>query len=118
MIYFKFKDKNYLKVKTDNKRSILDRFLNFILSPIIANPDYENKMNLVYEWLIEYDEKENYIEREIGLNKDGIVIMKMPFNKNYGFWLDTNMKFDDFKRQFEVEIINETEFSKKWNELQ
>ncbi len=74
-----------------------------------ANPGYRNKMHLVKEWLIEFDEKEMPY-REIGLNKNGEPVLAGPDETNYGFWLDTEMKFNNF----EGKEISKAEFEKIW----
>jgi hypothetical protein len=72
-----------------------------------ANPDYDPKLHLVREWLIEFDD-EGHPDREIGLDAHGVPIVAGPDDRNYGFWLDTNMRFSDFagepieKESFEV----------------
>lgn len=60
-----------------------------------ANPDYEGKFHLVREWLVEFDDAGQPF-REIGLAADGVPIIAGPDERNYGFWLDTNMAFTDF----------------------
>ncbi|WP_309609117.1 hypothetical protein [Flavobacterium sp.] len=118
MIYFKFQY-NSQKEVSNKRKSIFSKFAEKILTSFIpiSNPDFSDKIDDVLEWNIEYNMEENCIEREIGLDNKNIVIVKMPFNNNYGFWLDTNAKIDDFKEKFNVEIITEFEFIKKWNEL-
>ena len=114
MVYFQFRDPDFDKDKS-NKKSFLISLLYIILPK--ANPDFEKKIDLVCEWLIEYDDRENFVNREIGLDKDGNVIMKMPYKNNYGFWTDTNLKIEDFHERFNtISIVSEL-FYKKWDEL-
>ena len=91
-----------------------------IISKIIpiANPDFEDKIGYVYKWYLEYDDI-NYDEvlREIGLNANGEIILKMPDKRNLGFWMDTNLKFKDFKDKFDIEMITEQEFNDLWNSV-
>lgn len=58
-----------------------------------ANPKY--KLHLVQEWLIEFDDG-GLPDREIGLGADGSPVLVGPDDQNYGFWLDTNMTYNDF----------------------
>ncbi|MCF6318931.1 MAG: hypothetical protein L3J83_06595 [Proteobacteria bacterium] len=79
------------------KKSVLIRFIKLLLFFVpVANPDYESKIHLVKEWLIEFDENDQPF-REIGINKDGDVVISGPNERDYGYWLDTNMRYSDFK---------------------
>lgn len=73
--------------------TVVDKLLFFIPK---SNPDYENRLHLVREWLIEFDE-DGLPNREVALDKDGNFVFCGPNSANYGFWLDTNMKFQNFK---------------------
>ena len=52
-------------------------------------------MHLVKKWFIEFVEEEGELTpwREIALDANGKVVFAGPDKKNYGFWLDTNMKY-------------------------
>jgi hypothetical protein len=63
-----------------------------------ANPDYESVLPQVREWLIEFDEA-GQPWREIGLDAVGTPVLSGPDSRNYGFWLDTNMRLPDFEGQ-------------------
>ncbi len=54
-------------------------------------------------------------QREIGVGKDGEVILKMPFNENYGYWVYNNLTCNDFKESFKIEYISKENFEKAWN---
>ena len=60
-----------------------------------GTPDYEDKMYLIKEWLIEFDEN-GEPWREVGLDENGKPVVSGPDNRNYGFWCDTNMLWEDF----------------------
>ena len=77
-----------------------------------ANPDYEFKMHLVKKWLVEFinDDGELIPWREIALDSKGKVVFAGPDKRNYGFWLDTNMKFEDFNGV----SIEKEEFDSYW----
>lgn len=62
---------------------------------IDANPTYRNKMHLVKAWLIEFDGNEP--DREIGLDAHGNPVLAGPTTVDYGFWLDTNMVYENFE---------------------
>lgn len=73
--------------------TVVEKLLFFIPK---SNPDYENKLHLVREWLIEFDE-DDLPNREVALDQDGKFVLCGPNSTNYGFWLDASMKFQDFK---------------------
>ncbi len=75
-------------------------------------PDYKNKMHLIKEWLLEFNDQ-GYPNREIGLDAKGKPVVAGPDDRNYGFWMDTNMMVDDFDKD---DTIDEEMFSKFWNE--
>lgn len=77
-----------------------------------ANPGYDSKLHLVKKWLIEfYEENGEFLPwREIGLDEKENPVFAGPDKRNYGFWLDTNMKYQDF----EGEPIEKDEFEKMW----
>jgi len=72
---------------------VIEKVLWFIPK---ANPDYDSKLHHVKEWLIEFDES-GVPDREIGLDQNGNFILSGPNTNNHGFWLDTNMLYQDFK---------------------
>jgi hypothetical protein len=76
-----------------------------------SNPGYENKMHLVKEWMVEFDE-DNQPLREIALDAKGHPVFAGPSEENYGFWLDTRMMYKDFKG----DEIESSEFEKLWIE--
>jgi len=75
-----------------------------------ANPDYDGKLHLVSEWLIECDES-GTPWREVGVGNNGVPVVSGPDDRNYGFWCDTNMKFQDF----EAEALTKEEFEAMWH---
>ncbi len=97
------------------KSSLKKAFVG-ILTTIIprANPDFENKIDEVYYWLIECDNETGIPEREIGLDKEGRVILKMPFKDNYGYWTDNNLLLNDFKEHFKTSEVSKDIFEWKW----
>ena len=76
-----------------------------------ANPGYNEKMHLVQTWLVEFD-SDDKPWREIGLDAQGAPVIAGPSDRDYGFWLDTNMKRSDF----EGDAIAQDEFEQKWIE--
>jgi len=86
--------------------------LTRLMQKLSANPDYEQALPEVAEWLIEFGE-DQLPDREIGLNSSGIPVLAGPNERNYGFWLDTNMKLSNF----ESETIEKSYFEQKWQEF-
>jgi hypothetical protein len=101
----------YLRTRlaTDIEPSMLARLLRTIRFPV-ANPDYDHKLHLVREWLIEFGDDGRPL-REIGLDAVGRRLFAGPDARNYGFWLDTNMSLTDFKG----EPLTEAEFEAQWS---
>ncbi|MDP3556327.1 MAG: hypothetical protein Q8T03_03070 [Bacteroidota bacterium] len=97
-------------------KSSLKKALVGILTTIIpkANPDFEDKLDDVQYWLVECDNETGIPEREIGLDKEGRVILKMPFKDNYGYWTDNNLLLNDFKEHFVVSEISKESFEESW----
>lgn len=117
MIYFKIKPVN--KYTVNNKISFFIKLLIKLIKLITpkANPDFDNLIGTEAYWLIEFEEINNVASREIGLDENEKVIMKMPYKDNYGYWTDNNLKLEDFERLFKIEYISKEEFEKKWDEL-
>ena len=90
----------------DRATRILKRILRFIPE---ANRSYEPKLRLVRKWLIAFPDG-NLPEREIGLDADGIPVRSGPNEIDYGFWLDTNMTYEDF----EGEPVTAEDFEQYW----
>jgi len=80
------------------------------MSWISSNPDYGAHLHEVAEWLVEFDE-EGLPCREIGLDKSGQPVLAGPDERNYGFWLDTNLTLVDFD---DGETISPDTFEEKW----
>ena len=114
-IYITFKDENSPKREsTFIKRTILKFLYCFIPK---ANSDFESKIDLVKTWYLEFVDKESVPIREVGLDSENNVILKMPFKNNYGYWTDNLLKFNDFDRLFNITIINEELFIELWEKL-
>lgn len=75
-----------------------------------ANPGYDPKMHLVKEWLIEFQDDDTPF-REIALGAEGTPVFAGPGNGNCGFWLDVNMKYEDF----EGVPVDQSEFERMWS---
>ena len=116
MKYFKFIDKFNVKIEQPTKESFVEKILWRILPSIIprANPDFDRLYDKVITWYIEYDDINNITNREIGVDKNGIVIVKGPFGKNLGFWTDEDLTIEQYDTNFKIEYIKQDEFEKLW----
>ena len=100
---------------------LLKRNIKRVISEIFngvtpkANPDFENKIGLVKKWIIEIDSETGIPQREIGMDKSGRIIVKMPYQKNYGYWTDSNLLFTDLKNEFDTSKITKDTFENYWN---
>ena len=97
-----------------SKRGVLDTALRALLFFIPrANPGYDRQLNEVTAWLVEFDD-DGLPGREIGLDRAGCPVVCGPNERNYGFWLDTSMRFADVTGD---EICHH-EFECAWAEAQ
>lgn len=74
-----------------------------------ANPSYRGQYHRIRCWLIEFGDDGNP-SREIGLDAQGAVVVAGPSKRDYGFWLDTNMRFADFVG----ESVTQEYFERMW----
>lgn len=113
MDYVKFKDTSYSSYR---KIPFLSKMLSGIIGLFLpnANPTLGNNIFKVYIWYIEYDTKEDYTNREVGLDENGSVVFKAPYGKNLGFWCNEDMQLDDYYRRFNSEKIEKSEFERMW----
>ena len=112
--YIKFKALENGVQKTPE--SIGARIVKVVLTTIIptANPDFENKIDKVSTWLIEFEGDSYYPNREVGLDISNKPILIMPWKKNYGYWTDNNLTIEDFRSHFKTKNISKEEFEKYW----
>ena len=101
------------------ERLVTRVFMNIlagVLTKIIpkGNPDFDKEIDEVETWQIECDSETGIVEREIGLDKENRVKVKMPFKENYGYWIDNNLLLNDFKNHFSVSEISKETFEKNW----
>jgi hypothetical protein len=72
-----------------------------------ANPGYHDKMHLIDEWYIEFDEQ-GLPNREVGVDANGLPVVAGPSSTDYGYWLDANVTDVDLdgveieKQEFEA----------------
>ena len=119
MLYFNFYDKPCKGIPPLRKkrRTPWGKLLDKLDKMFRSNPDFNDKILYVAQWFVEYDEECNTSWREIGLDINKKIIVKMPDERNYGFWLDTNMEFEDFKKELGFQMITQEEFEDLWNSV-
>lgn len=114
MIYVKVKSKS-LNTTTKKGSAVMGMILSFLkLILPKANPEFDDKINAVAYWLMEFEGKDTTPDREIGLGINENVIMKMPHKDNYGYWIDNNLTLRDFQSTFEVVEISKSYFDEMW----
>ena len=120
-IYIRFegpKPEKPLPLDSPVKKAVKNAIIK-ILTTIIpkANPDFEDLLDNVAYWKIEFNKEENWTWREIGFDQNGDSIVAMPLGNNYGFWTDNHLTLEDYKN-FSPTIIEANEFEKDWTELE
>src|SRR5262245_1047177 len=96
----------------------MKRFLSALLFFIPkANPDFDALIPEVEEWQLEID-PENFLPvREIGIGRNGNVLLIMPWRENYGYWTDNNLTLAGFKERFNCSELKVEEFQKNWRAI-
>jgi len=116
--YIKFTDPDTRTKRTREswwKRIAKALLVSFIPS---GNPSFEDEIENVKQWLIEFKNGNQYPNREIGLDILQQPIMIMPWRRNYGYWVDNNLLLKDFKSLFNAVEITKEEFEKHWNQFE
>ena len=97
------------------KRSFLGRLFSKLFHRLEANPDFEESIDFVAEWLIEYDDVEfHQAVREMGFDTNKNLIVKLPDERNYGYWSDLDCDINFFKK-FNYQLIMKETFDFLWN---
>jgi hypothetical protein len=106
--------KKFAPEKTPSWETTLSKLTELIIP--LANPEYDKLIEFVNVWLIEFDEDGDAI-REIGIDENENVILKMPYKENYGYWTDNELKYSDFEQRFKNENITGEWFENMWKKL-
>ena len=99
----------YLRTRLATNFSKPSTLWEKLISYATSNPGYRGKFHRVRAWLIEFDE-EGKPYREVGLDENDSVVLAGPGKNDYGFWLDTNMRYSDFTG----ESVTMEYFETKW----
>ena len=113
MLYFKLEYQYSIAQKATFLEKIIDRLLSHFVP--MANPTLEENFDYVKEWYLEYDDVEEYTNREVGVAENGLVVFKAPFEENWGYWCYNDMTTDDY-RNLNIHAISKEAFEKLWNE--
>jgi len=119
LIYIKFNDPKTASSNSDSNESKVHKFVAYILEKIIpkTNPNFDDLIDQVNYWKIEYNTEKHWTNREMGFDSSGKLIVAMPLAENYGFWSDLQMELEDFNK-FDIKEIEPKEFIKEWNEFE
>lgn len=116
--YVKFDTTNFnARVKNSFALNSIVNGIHKVIASIFPyfNSDYDEVINNVNIWLIEFEKNTQHPNREIGIDQNNKVITKSPWRGRYAYWADINLKLSDFKRKFNAKEINEQEFEHLWN---
>jgi hypothetical protein len=116
-VYIKFNDPSPQTKR--RKENTIKRIFKMALISFIprGNVNFDDKIDNVAHWLIEFENTKQYPNREIGLDISHQPIMIMPWGRNYGYWIDNNLLLNDFKSNFEVIEITKEEFENYWQQF-
>lgn len=123
MIYFSFSHPSNRKEKRKDTNSLYAAFMRFLLNVVkkalpIANPDFEEAIQNVTTWYVEYDDTVyNHVLREIGQDTKNNILVKMPDERNRGFWADSDFDLSVYA-SFNLTYISKIEFEKLWNSVE
>ena len=121
MKYIKFKiPKNISETKKESSfEKYFFKIVSYIFTKITpkANPDFDGQIDNAEYWLLECEIESGVPQREIGIDKNRNVIVKMPFKDNYGYWTDNNLLLNDFIEKFKASEIEKSEFEFNWQNL-
>lgn len=116
--YIKFSDSSRSTINK-KKQGVFKTLVKWTLMYFIpvGNPTFEDKIDDVAQWLVEFENDGQYPTREIGLDIHQQPIMIMPWRKNYGYWVDNNLLLPDFKTKFKAIEIAKEEFENFWQQF-
>lgn len=114
-VYLAFKHPNQHDTVEESKSGLED-FIVKVLEALIpvGNPDFEDQLNKVDHWAIEYDKDKEDTIREIGYDKNNKVLLILPLNNNLGYWSNNNFSLEDYHK-INAQEVSEEEFDKDWN---
>ena len=121
MKYIKFKlpEKNTETKKNGIVKNYIWKIIEYVLRKIIpeSNPTNGKLIDDVEFWLIECEIESGIPVREIGIDRNENVILKMPHKKDYGYWTDEDLLLKDFVEKFHAIEIKKNDFEENWKKL-
>ena len=119
MIYFKFNNTSN-KNENPSNPTFKNRLLYCVIKHLFwfipkTNPDFDSSYENVRTWYIEYDDVNDYTNREVGIDFNGKVIVKGPYQRNLGFWTSEDTTYRQFVLEFDISHIKKEEFEIMWN---
>ena len=121
MKYIKFKlpEKNTETEKNGIVKNYIWKIIEYVLRKIIpeSNPTNGKLIDDVEFWLIECEIESGIPVREIGIDRNENVILKMPHKKDYGYWTDEDLLLKDFVEKFHAIEIKKNDFEENWKKI-
>lgn len=121
MKYIKFKlPENITETEKDGiVKHYFWKIIEYVLRIIIpeSNPTYGKFIDEVEYWLIECEIESGIPVREIGIDKNENVILKMPYKNDYGYWTDEDLLLKDFVEKFYAIEIQKNDFEESWEKI-
>ena len=114
-VYLAFKHPNQHDT-TEKPSSGLEDFIIKVLEALVpvGNPDFEDQLNKVVSWVVEYDKENADTLREIGYDKNNNVLLILPLNDNLGYWANNDLSLEEYNALDTTEITAE-QFENDWN---
>ncbi|MEO0038347.1 MAG: hypothetical protein RIQ59_1558 [Bacteroidota bacterium] len=121
MKYIKFKLPENI-TETEKEGILMLNFwkiIEYILRKIIpeSNPNYGKFIDKVEYWLVECEIESGIPLREIGIDKNENIILKMPYKNDYGYWTDEDLLLNDFVEKFNAIEIGKNDFEENWKKI-
>jgi hypothetical protein len=121
MKYIKFKLPENI-TETEKEGILMLNFwkiIEYVLRKIIpeSNPNYGKFIDKVEYWLIECEIESGIPVREIGIDKNENIILKMPYKNDYGYWTDEDLLLNDFVEKFNAIEIGKNDFEENWKKI-
>lgn len=121
MKYIKFKlpEKKTETEKSGIEKNYFWKIIEYVLRKIIpeSNPTNGKLIDDVEFWLIECEIESGIPIREIGIDKNENIILKMPHKNDYGYWTDEDLLLKDFEEKFHAIEIQKNDFEESWKKI-
>lgn len=114
-VYLAFNHPNQHDAVNENTSGLED-FIVKVLEALIpvGNPDFEEQLNKVERWVVEFDKEEEDTLREIGYDSKGNVSVVLPYKDNLGYWSNNNLTLEEYYK-IDAKEVSAEEFQKDWD---